>query len=381
MSENDNLPAVATASGAAAIDPDEDLLTAEAEAEAEAEARAQPRRRGRMLGFIVFLWWTLVVIMAAMGAAGAGWIFWERFQHTDPASQQSANVSVQLADIDARLDELAQEGRRTASSVGDLRNELRATADQLQSLGQRMRRELAQLRDSGPPSERDWRLAEVEYLLRIANIRLRMERDAPAALRLLQSADDLLAELDDYSLLDVRAAIADDIASINALPGLDVNGLFLRLQALKNSIPGMPLAAVSYGIAPEPDAPETEPTIAMRVLKELTGAITVRTDLDRPAQPLLSADEAWYLEQNLRLMLEQAQIALLRASDPLYHESLHSARDWIRAYFDTDAASVQAALASIETLDAPRLTDELPDISGSLNRLLEARAAARAARS
>ena len=82
-------------------------------------------------------------------------------------------------------------------------------------------------------SDRDsWLLAEAGHLLRLANQRLVMAGDPVAAQALLNSADAVLRELDDASLHTVRAAIAADIASLRAVPRVDVEGIYLRLAAL-----------------------------------------------------------------------------------------------------------------------------------------------------
>lgn len=376
MTENSSLP---VAKAAPATDGDvQQEVPPESEGEAPGSDEAAPSRRNFLRLVAAFAW--LVIALAALGAAGAvGWLYWERYQGTDPAAQRIERLTSRLDQIGARLSELAADDDRAMASVGDLRREVGALEQELETLGVRVRREIAELREMEPPSERDWRLAEVEYLLRIANIRLRMERDGRGALRLLRSADDLLAELDDFALLDVRKALAGDIARVAEVPALDTEGLFLALEALEDGTERLPLATSNFTLqAPRTPPPAASQGVLERVLEALGRMVSVRTDLDRPKAPLLGAKEAWYVEQNLKLHYQQAQIALLRVSDPLYHASLNAARGWLRDYYDVGDSAVQAALARIEELDAIRLTADLPDISGSLNTLRALRAKQRA---
>ncbi len=369
MTENTRLP-VAEATSTA---------DADVHSEASGESRTggapgitAPRRRLRSLA--MFLVWLVIATAAFGSAAGVGWLYWQRYQGIDPAAQQIGALASRLERVGQRLDEVAGNAQRTMSSVGDLRADLASLDEEVKRLGVNVRKEIAQLRDAGPPSERDWRLAEVEYLLRIANIRLRMERDARGALRLLRSADDLLAELDDFSLLEARRALAEDIARVSEVPALDSEGLFLALQALADGIGRLPLSAASFSIAP-PAAPKPEPQgVLERIARELGRMVSIRTDLDRPVRPLLNVEEAWYIEQNLRLNYQQAQLALLRTSEPLYHQSLKAARGWLRDYYDVENDAVAAALARLDELDRVRLTTDVPDISGSLNTLRALRA-------
>ncbi|MGB1191564.1 MAG: uroporphyrinogen-III C-methyltransferase, partial [Pseudomonadales bacterium] len=59
----------------------------------------------------------------------------------------------------------------------------------------------------------DWRLAEVEYLLRLANQRILISQDTATALSLLNTADQILLTLADPRFFDIRKAIAEDRAA------------------------------------------------------------------------------------------------------------------------------------------------------------------------
>ena len=97
-----------------------------------------------------------------------------------------------------------------------------------------------------PAAPRDWQLAEVEYLLRLANHRVRLERDADGATDLLTAADETLARLDDFAFHEVRALLAEETASLRAFEGADVAGVFLRLEAAKGLIDQLPLRLPAY---------------------------------------------------------------------------------------------------------------------------------------
>ncbi|TBR36406.1 hypothetical protein CBF23_015170, partial [Marinomonas agarivorans] len=52
-------------------------------------------------------------------------------------------------------------------------------------------------------TKEDWKLAEAEYLIRLANQRLLMEKDVIGAKNMLLNAVDILEQLDDPLLFDV----------------------------------------------------------------------------------------------------------------------------------------------------------------------------------
>ena len=73
----------------------------------------------------------------------------------------------------------------------------------------------------------------------------------------------------------------------------------------------------------------------------------------------------YYVQQNLRLMLEQAQLALLQRSPGVYTRSLDKAVSWVDEYFQLNETA-QALLVSLRELQQLHVDPELPDISASL---------------
>ena len=86
-------------------------------------------------------------------------------------------------------------------------------------------------------------------------------------------------------------------------------------------------------------------------------------------RPLLSPEEAVYLELNLRLMLERAQLAALKRDQLIFGRSLETVAGWLLEYLDPEDSRVRRAVAELEEIGAISLDQELPDISGSLAAL------------
>jgi uroporphyrin-3 C-methyltransferase len=88
-----------------------------------------------------------------------------------------------------------------------------------------------------------------------------------------------------------------------------------------------------------------------------------------PPQELLA------IKQNINLMLEQAQVALMMRQPMIYQESLQRARDWIDNYLSGLSETAPQLLAEVDSLLATRLSPVLPDISGSLREIRQIRGA------
>ena len=75
--------------------------------------------------------------------------------------------------------------------------------------------------------------------------------------------------------------------------------------------------------------------------------------------------------QNGRMLLEQAQIAMLSANQPLYERSLARARDFVSLFLEQDLDRVTSILAEIAQLEQEPVSPDLPDLIESRS-LLEA---------
>ncbi|MBV1907241.1 MAG: uroporphyrinogen-III C-methyltransferase [Pseudomonadales bacterium] len=226
-----------------------------------------------------------------------------------------------------------------------------------------------------PPGARDWKLAEVEYLLRIANHRLLLEKDVRGTIKMLKSADQILRDLDDFSLHSVRALIAQELQQLSNVRQLDLQGMFLSIEALKSDVDGLPLRFPQYIADKEisdGSLPNSEGhTVLSELLETLSSMFEFREYSDEGFKPMLLPNQASYLEINMRLMLERAQLALLKRDDMLFHKSLASLRLWMLRYLNTGSGKTQSMLSSIDSLSEVELEAVLPEVSSSLNKLLE----------
>ena len=286
-----------------------------------------------------------------------------------------------IAALRNRVAELAaatRTARETQATGGRaraaLRKELEDATERLEAQLARQRAQLQDLRQLSSADRESWLLAEANYLLRLANQRLVMTGDTASAVALLRSADGVLRELDDPALRSVREAIAKDLAAVRAVPTLDREGAYLQLASLIDRIDDLD--------AFEPPSFETAGPAASgggdwqarlrqgyrRALDKLSSYVTVRRR-DRPAAVLMEPQWERLVRQNLRLLLEQAQLALLAGNERLYAQSLDSATGWVEEFRAGDRERVDAMLAAIAELAEARVRVEVPDATASLDAL------------
>jgi uroporphyrin-III C-methyltransferase len=325
-----------------------------------ARAPAPPRPRGgRLLAGL-----SLLVALAALG--GAGYLYYELIHRSEAAALAGEvdALRADLAAVDQRFAQLAESQQAELEQFRERQQAARAATERA------LRESLNEVARQAPPSTGEWQRAEAQYLLRIANHRLLMERDVEGTLRLLEAADTVLAELDDFALHEVRARLADEIASLESVDGTDVQGLFLRLEAAKRNLDELPLRLPEY-LKPEPAPPPAGEDVWSLLQHQLSGMLNIR-HLNDEVKPLLGPEEGLYLELNLRLMLERAQLAAVRREQLIFEESITTALEWIHRYLDADKAPVRRLQNELAALREVDLAQPLPDVSGSLNALGEA---------
>ena len=86
-------------------------------------------------------------------------------------------------------------------------------------------------------------------------------------------------------------------------------------------------------------------------------------------QALMDPQWEGLVRQNLRMLLEQAQVALLSSNQALYEASLERASHWVAEFFESDEAAARAMDREIRQLADLQVAVTLPDISGSLEAL------------
>ncbi|MBZ9558878.1 MULTISPECIES: uroporphyrinogen-III C-methyltransferase [unclassified Modicisalibacter] len=320
------------------------------------------RGGGGKLGGIALV---LVILLALVVVAG-GWWGWQRLE----SQQQRLAQSEQNAQaIDELKSQFGQRDQQREQALQSIRSDFQQYRQQMNDTLDKV---LDQLASKQQTDTSEWRYAEVEYLLRLANQRLQLERDVKGAISLLQTADKRLAQIDNPALTPVRRSIQSELGELQSVPQVDRTGLYLELMAQQEQLAKLPLQQDIQQQAAE--AGDTSPVSGgwkqqlSRFGQELKDLVVIRKH-DQALEALITPEQESYLRQNVRLQLEQAQLALLQSDPKLYRASLDKARSLIQGYYDTDSQGVTRSLDTLASLKGKTIRPELPDISDSLQQL------------
>ena len=221
----------------------------------------------------------------------------------------------------------------------------------------------------------DFVLDEVSQLLKLANNSALFAGDARSSINALSLADIHLKELAEPRFSAVRKTINREIAALRAVQYPDIEKLSAQLSSVTAQVPSLPLAN-------EPPITETivltsddkaDASISWRgelrkVWLDILNAVTIQR-VDQPPKPLLAPEQRYFLNQNLLLNINKAEVALLQKQESVYKQSLLSSEKWIQDYFDTDDQAVKSVLAQIGQLKRAKISVELPSITGSYDAL------------
>ncbi|MCF6325641.1 MAG: uroporphyrinogen-III C-methyltransferase [Gammaproteobacteria bacterium] len=274
-----------------------------------------------------------------------------------------------LGDINANLDEKIQ---TVQSRHGSLEEQQKSLQDNVNALNEGLSSLKSEVQAEAEKDKMSaWVLAEIEYLLHIANSRLNLEHDVDAALTALNASAKQLAELNLPELADIQQMINSEIEALGNVPNLDIPKMAQTLITLGSNIEQLPLArpkeASLVNSSTASDRKQWE-ILANEVWTALKPLVTVRNSQD-PAMAPFTPEKHTYLTQNLQLKIESARLALLRADNSTFHENLTISSEWLSQFYDVNSTEGASALAILSELQQATIDTNLPDISASLQAL------------
>ncbi len=300
----------------------------------------------------------LVVKLAALAIiAGAGYFAYLSYQNSSQLGAQLDAQQVTLADLEKQLNQ----------SLPQIRNEVTASTQSNQEAVTNLRdfvtETAARLTEAQGVTRYEWLLAEAEYLMRLAQQRLVLERDVLGALSILQSADAVLVDAGDPNLIGVRQQLAREMALLAAYRGVDRETLYLQINLMIESIESWSPAGALDEQQPNLTLTDTAPTWWDRLSQFIR--ISRIDAMDRePVQPHLVP----LYRALLQNALSQAETAVLRQQPDAYRAAVTSANTFLARY-GSSPGSPDNLSEKIAALAALNLAPELPKIGSALMQL------------
>jgi uroporphyrin-3 C-methyltransferase len=346
--------------------------TADADAETTATVEANVpapswKRFAKTLG---------LAVIAGSVAAGA----WHIVKLQDDVAQKTNEQQETAAALDAAEQLSAQTRLQLEQQLLDLQrqlNQLQQTQIEQSQREQTLRADfdtrINALQQTVLGRAQNMQLDEVEALLRRANARSANEATRDEALAMMHRAgrqlEGLQQGLNDAALTALLQGLKSDYDALHAHPRLDRVTLTQELQRISDQIPALPLPTeMRKQIESSQDTTEIPQDWKdwrawLSLLgHELKSLVRIR-NLEDGLRPQLMAEDRFLLDQQIRLRLEQARLALLQRDANTWSETLRSAQSSLHDYYDLNANVVEETLMALDALarapfpgDAPTST-------------------------
>lgn len=283
-------------------------------------------------------------------------------------------LQTQSRDEQSSVQSLISKANQSLSQVNTLQQENQAQQKEFHTLKTELQN--AQMRLVALSGSKNWVLSEVNYLIFMANERLRIARDIPTAITQLQAAEEKITMLGDPALWGLKEAIAKDIAKLSTQPRVKKQIIWEQLNALAPLIANAPFKTLDNELQHailEKNKPIDESLPAWkkglwRSWYELKSLIRVTKESDNPIPKALSFQERGEIIRTMQLISEQAQWAVLQGESKIYLTSLESLQKWTKEYF-IESPEQQMLLERLAQLKTEPVDSPLADISATLKAL------------
>ncbi|MEP1445351.1 MAG: uroporphyrinogen-III C-methyltransferase [Paraglaciecola sp.] len=365
----------------------------------QGNSRSEPKNKTGFLWFFTIL--NLLLLAAIIGAGYWAWMQWQvqsqqqydtlNAQQTS-IQQQQESVRQQRLSLEQQQNDIAQSIASNQLAKGELQQQNQSLQTRLQNLDEQLQgtrarvqtnqRNLADISGRRPA---DWLLAEADYLIRMAGRKLWLERDVKTARMMLESADSRIQDLDDPSLLPLRAMIAEDLLALQQVNQVSSSSIAIEIGAMINQVDNLPLAFFRRPEAEDVDDSITESIDDWRAnlarnWKEATKNFFSFKKVTTEIKPFMSEQQQWLAKAQLKFALLQAQVAVLQDQPVIYEQVLKTAQNVLIESFDMTKDGVVRFSESLSQLQAtdfeknyPRKFKVTPLIKDLIEERLESR--------
>jgi len=306
----------------------------------------------------------LILIIGIVAAAGYYWQTQQKIElqknNAIAALQAQLGNKAEASQLQGLLSPLESEIGNSATQIGELQQQQQALQEATEKLYELYGRD-----------ESDWQLAEVEYLMRIAQHKLFLENDFEGAAITLKAASDKIAATGDPGLLSVRVQIGDEIADLKTRARPDLVGMTLLLSQLGKQLgslrPGYQpsVETITKVVEPQAEIPPDQ-TIDERVVSFFTSLVTIRQNEFQPTTTeALIIDVEEILETNLKL----TRWTVLERDEFQYSQLMKENVRLFKQYYNLENAANNDFYTQLLQLQKAEVKPQKPDISGSLELL------------
>ncbi len=298
-----------------------------------------------------------LAVLLAFAATG-GWLWYSDHQRTERERAAGIEAELRVQALEARLDRLRGDVRGHSQRLQQADATNRVLRDELLGMGQRatlLEGNVAKLADANRHGAQALRLDEAELLLTLGQQRLQLAADLEGARHAYALAAGVLDGIDSPGALNLRQALAQERAALEALDADPRRVALQRLDALAAKLPDP--AALKRALAPAANAPWWDRVLARLVSVRRNDAPVAIASEDREAGDIA-----------LQLELALARTAIERRDTVAMRAALTRADAWVLRLWPASPQR-KAALDELRALRAATLALDIPTLGSTLEQL------------
>ncbi len=364
----------------------------------EIESPQQAQKSGKGLAM-------LALVLALASSVCVAWLWWQNLRAGSAAAAELATASAheaqQVAGLESRIGTL--EARVTSLGSADPSGRINTLEQDLKALqdsaaqGQEFQQEtsswtrsmqaaiagdearlataeahLAVLSARNMDTAAELSLAEIDYVLRLAQERLELFADTRTAGQALAIASQQLAAFNNPLYVGLQQDIAAARLKLADVNEPDYTSIYAGLDSLQLSVMALPFKDAPP--AEKGALPGAETSWWERIKQALSGLVTVRRDSEIASSIPVFADQD-LIRQHAWLELEIARLAALRRDQLAWTAALNRFAATLALWFEPASQAARDALAQLGELQHQDIDPAMPDISAPLAALQAMRAA------
>jgi uroporphyrin-3 C-methyltransferase len=339
-------------------------------------------------------WAFLAMLVSLVALAGTAWLWWqgqfsqsdeEKLLQSEVSRLDSANreLSSELQQMRDRIAALSTDDRSAAISALETRLQsetagldrlnrsvteqaaltraVQAAAESMQGRLLAAEAAISRLSPVELDAGKDLDLAEVDYLLRLANERLQLFLDPRSADRALELADLHLDALNNPLYLGVRQEIAAARRALAEVVWPDYFRISSEIDSLQSSLAGLSFRDEVQAPA-EPAAQTGDQGWWDKLKGVFSGLVTVRRSTDRENERI-SLEDRDFVRQRLWLELEIARLSLMRHDQPSFRQALQRVETTLQTWFDAGSPQFRSVQETLSALQGVEIEVTVPDIT------------------
>ncbi|KDB49972.1 HemX protein, partial [Glaesserella parasuis HPS11] len=193
---------------------------------------------------------SLLAILIALGVGATGYFFGnQKFAQLDTQIQalqakatqnQPEQTVAEIPNFDeekVKIAKLTQDYQQSLDKIAQLENAQTAYTQQINAL----QSQIQKLGATPKADQSEWLLSDADFLLNNALRKVVLDNDIDTARSLLIEADNVLSQVSDNRVLNIREAIKQDLSQLASVNNVDQNNLMQRLTQLANLLDDMPM--------------------------------------------------------------------------------------------------------------------------------------------